>query len=116
MLAAFDLDGCIDAFPREMQTIMSSLKSNGHRVVVVTGTADDSASQEVFDEKTAYLLKLGCGECYDQLIVVAHPTKNISDMKADVLESIGADVLFDNRKKNAKEAPCLALVPWQSRI
>jgi|SRR5215472_12098444 len=115
MLCAFDLDGCIDAFPREFQSIMSALKAAGHRIVVVTGTADVAATEQVFHEKAEYLASLGCGECYDQLIVVAHPSEDVADMKADVLEDIEASVLFDNRKKNAKKAPCLTLVPWQSR-
>ena len=117
-LFAFDVDGCVDAFPREFQSIMQALRSAGHTVQIVTGTHDVPVTQMDLDEKAQYLDSLGLGECYDRLVVISHPSGDVSQMKADYLESVGAAALFDNDVKNAQAVTgrgVLALVPWGSK-
>jgi dTDP-4-dehydrorhamnose reductase len=117
-LFAFDIDGCADAYPREFQAIMQALRSAGNTVQVVTGTHDSPVTQTDLDEKAQYLESLGLAECYDKLVVISHPTGDVSQMKADYLQSVGANCLFDNDLSNAASvtaAGILVLVPWGSR-
>lgn len=120
MIVAFDLDGCIDAYPREMQSLMQSLRAAGHHVEVVTGVESSEATETTLEEKATYLASLGCGECYDRLVVVAYdPTSlEVAANKVAYLQSIGCHTLVDNTKANAQaatEAGILALVPWGAR-
>ena len=48
----------------------------------------------------------------NEIAVFADPPH---EAKAEWLKDHNASLLFDNSKKNAKLAPCLALVPWQTR-
>lgn len=117
---AVDIDGTVDAAPSEMQGIMSALKAAGHRVSILTGTANPTATQQDFNEKSNYLNSMGCGQCWDSMTVVAHGGNvNLADAKANWLSSNGVDVLIDNDKDNAKAATKagvpLVLVPWASR-
>ncbi len=113
-LAAFDIDGTIDAEPSLMQGLMSALKAAGHQVVVLTGCGTEKAEPSDILAKTEYLQSLGCGSCYDQLVVLGDPT---DELKAEWLKTHNADVLVDNDKGNAKAAAgiCPVLVPWASR-
>lgn len=115
MLAALDLDGTISAFPAQMAAVMSSLRAAGHTVYVVTGADSATATlEQVTGAKASFLDSLGCGQCYDGLAVIPPPH---ADNKAAYLESVGADLLIDNSKDNAKAAAsvCPVLVPWQTR-
>lgn len=119
MFIAFDLDGVIDAYPREMQSLMSALKAAGHHVEVVTGVHDDAPSKNALDEKAQYLASIGCGECYDKLVVVAYgDSDSIAEKKVDYLAPAGCHILVDNTVENAKAATAagiLALVPWGTK-
>lgn len=119
MKVCVDIDGCIDSNPREFQSIMSSLKACGHTVVVLTGSQNGAPSAADQKEKAAYLQKLGCGACYDQLVVLDGTDQDaLPQVKADWCKKNNVDVLVDNTKANAKAAQSvvpLVLVPWASR-
>lgn len=114
MLAAFDIDGTIDAEPSLFQSLMSAIKAAGHQVVVLTGCGQEKPEPDDILHKSEYLQSLGCANCYDQLVVLGEPT---DERKAEWLKANGADVLFDNSKVNAKAAAgiCPVLVPWANR-
>ena len=120
MRIAVDIDGTIDAAPAECRTIMSSLKAAGNRVVVLSGTPFPTASQASWDEKRDYLVSLGCGACWDELVLVPHEPGELADSKAKYCKDNGIDILIDNDKSNARAATGagvpLVLVPWASRI
>lgn len=113
MLAAFDIDGTIDADPALYLSLMQALRAAGHRVAVLTGCSSAEVTPEDVADKQTYLQNLGVGQAYDQLAVFADP---LHEAKAEWLEANKADVLFDNSKANAKAAPCLVLVPWQTKV
>lgn len=120
MLIAVDIDGTIDATPDEMRTLMGSLMAAGHVVVVLTGIADDIATQSDFDHKANYLRSLGCGAVWDKMVVLPHARGEIDLMKAQWCKDNGVDIFIDNDKANARAAidagiP-LVLVPWASRV
>lgn len=120
MFVAFDLDGCVDSYPREMQSLMSALQAAGHHVEVVTGIQDKQPTQQALDEKAQYLASIGCGQCYDKLVVVNYPAggKDVANNKVDYLVGAGCHVLVDNTIPNAKAATAaglLALVPWGAK-
>ena len=119
MKVAVDLDNTIDATPKQMQSLMSAFLAAGHSVVVLTGTAEDVATQEVWNDKQQYLNALGCSSCWSQLTVIASPDGSGSEAKAKWCEDNGVDILIDNSKDNAKAATAagvpLVLVPWASR-
>lgn len=112
MLVAVDIDGTIDAAPTIFLSLMQALRAAGHRVVVVTGSAAPAVTEQDLQDKANYLQQLGLAEAYDELVVVADPT---DETKTQWLEDNGAALLVDNKKANAKAAPCLTLVPWQTR-
>ena len=119
MKVAVDLDNTIDATPKEMQSLMTALMAAGHVVVVLTGTAEDVVTQEVWNDKNQYLNTLGCSTCWNQLTVIASPDGSGSDAKAKWCDEHGVDILIDNSKENARAATAagvpLVLVPWASR-
>lgn len=122
MRVAVDIDGTLDANPREMQSIMSSLAAAGHIVSIVTGTSDGPPTQQDFDNKAAYMANLGCAECWHDLTLIAHPggTDQLAQVKAKWMIDNGVDVLIDNTVANVKAASAagvdLVLVPWASRV
>ena len=119
MKVAVDLDNTIDSTPKQMQSLMSALMAAGHYVVVLTGTADDSPSQETWQAKADYLNTLGCSNCWTSLVVIASPDADGADAKAQWCDVHGVDILIDNSKENARAAMGagvpLVLVPWGSR-
>jgi len=123
MRVALDLDGSIDAAPRQFQSLMSSLQAAGHTVTVVTGVSDTEVTPQDFVNKANYLNQLGCGQCYDDLVVLAaHPAGEVDDLhdrKAQWLTDNHVHVFVDNSRQNAKSAVAagvpLVLVPWASR-
>lgn len=120
MRLAVDVDGTIDANPDEMRSILSAVKAAGHAVIVLTGTPTDKATQEDWDDKRNYLQSMGCGSCWDKLVVVPHKPGELAEAKAAYCKANGIDVLIDNSKDNAKAAIAagvpLVLVPWASRV
>jgi hypothetical protein len=59
MKVAIDVDGCIDAAPRELQSLCSALIAAGHEVDVVTGNSDSPVTAQDRQEKLNYLNSLG---------------------------------------------------------
>ena len=121
MLIASDLDGTLDANPIEMQGLLSALRAAGHRVVVVTGFSGDTVTQEDWNRKLNYLNELGCQECFDELVVIAHPQGfDLPTAKAKWLADNGCDILLDNTIANVKAASAagvpLCLVNFTNRI
>lgn len=119
MKIVVDIDGTIDANPDEMRSIMGSLMQAGHYVVVLTGTQQDPVTQTEWDSKCNYLISMGCGAVWDELVVVPHVSGELADVKAQWCRDNGVDVMIDNDKTNAKAATKagvpLVLVPWASR-
>jgi len=118
---AVDIDGTAAAAPQQIQELCSSLQAAGHRVSIVTGTANPTASQQDFDEKANYLNSIGMGQSYDDLTVIAHGDDGgIANAKAQWCKDNSVDCLIDNSKANAKAAVAigipLVLVPWASRV
>lgn len=123
MRVGIDCDGTIDAAPRQFQSMMSALRAAGHVVTVVTGNSSPQVNAQDFAEKANYLNQLGCGECYDDLVVLAaHPageTNDLHDRKAQWLMENHVHCFIDNSKQNCKAAVKagvpLVLCPWASR-
>lgn len=116
MRAAFDIDGSIDAAPKQFASLMQALKAAGHWVTVLTGSPVDPIPDTIWQEKANYLNELGCGECWDDLVVVSAP---FDVSKAAWLADNDVDTLIDNDKGNCKAAVAagvpLVLCPWASR-
>jgi len=112
MLVAVDVDGCADSAPTIFLSLMQALRAAGHRVVIVTGCSAPTVTQQDVSDKATYLQNLGLGDAYDELVVIADP---VVEAKVEWLKQNNADLLIDNRKQTAKAAPCLTLVPWQTR-
>lgn len=119
MIAVFDVDGTLDACPREFQSMMSALKAAAHQVHILTGVDNDPPTQQDWDEKCAYLAAMGMAECWDKLILVPRD-RLIAQRKAAYLASVRADVFVDNSEENvaaaAQAGVPLCLLPWQTRI
>ncbi len=113
MLVAFDIDGTVDANPPIYLSLMQALRAAGQRVVILTGCGAEKPELQDIADKEDYLQHLGLGAAYDQLVVFGDPT---ADLKAEWLKANHADLLIDNSKTNAKAAPCLVLVPWQTKV
>ena len=112
MLVACDVDGTVDAAPTIYLSLLQALRAAGHRVVIITGSAAPTVTQQDLTDKATYLQNLGLGEAYDELVVIADP---VVDAKVQWLKDSHADVLIDNKKETARAAPCLVLVPWATR-
>ena len=112
MLACFDIDGTLDADPTLFLSIMQAFRAAGHRVAVLTGCSSEAVTAEDVTDKETYLAQLGLGAAYDQLAVFSDPPHKA---KGEWLLEHNADILFDNSKQNAREAPVLTLVPWKTR-
>ena len=121
MNVAFDLDNTIDAAPKQIQSLMSALMAAGHNIVVLTGTDSPIVTQDEWQAKADYLNSLGCGQCWNQLVVQSHAGPNDPGpvLKASWCRDNDVDVLIDNSKDNARAATAfgvpLVLVPWASR-
>jgi len=117
MLVAVDIDGAIDAYPRELQSLMSALMAAGHRVHILTATSGDEATEHGAQTKVNYLNNLGMGECWHRLVEV--DSDDVPTAKVNYMTDAGADVFIDNDEANcaaaAKAGIPLVLMPWQSR-
>ena len=118
---AVDLDGTIDAYPRQLQSLCSALKAAGFEVNVVTGTSGARPTKEEVAQRTEYLNNLGFTDsAYDGPVVCLAATQQdpLHKVKAQWCKDNHVDVLIDNNTKNAKAATelgILALVPWATR-
>jgi hypothetical protein len=96
----FDVDGTIDAFPREIQSMMSAFHAAGFHNIIITGIEGSQVTQADIDAKREYLTGLGISrDLYDDLIVCPDPHPQ-NKLKAVTDNEVG--VLFDNDVNNAK--------------
>lgn len=112
---AFDIDGVIDSFPREMGTMIAALTAAAHHVFIITGVTGDTVAQADIDAKAQFLNSLGLGaDTYFQLICVPEPH---DENKAKAIKDNDIGVLVDNSKSNVKAAAgdCVALLVWNSK-
>lgn len=119
MLAAVDLDGTILACPSVVGALMSALHASGWRVVVLTGVADGSSSDEAGWEAKRAKLKVAGVTAWDELVLIGAIGDALAEAKARWCEANGACLLIDNSKANAQaavQAGVFTLVPWGSRV
>lgn len=112
---AFDIDGVIDSFPREMATMISALTAAAHRVFIITGADGETVAPSEVKAKREYLISLGISpEMYYELIVLPQPH---AENKAKAIAENDIGVLIDNSKENIKAASskCVALLLWNSK-
>lgn len=114
MKFAFDIDGTIDSDPAAFQTLMSALRAGGNQVVIITGCSSKKPTKQDKAEKAEYLEHLGCGDCYDKLVVLGDPPHK---KKARYCKKHHVDILIDNSVKNAQLAAdyCTVLLPWNNK-
>lgn len=115
MNVALDLDGTIDSFPREFQSLMAALTAAGHHVYVITGVDEDAVGKADVAAKQQYLTSLGISsDCYFKLIVCPRPhdTNKAAEIQANDIE-----MLFDNSKSNVKATVpfCASLLLWNAK-
>jgi len=103
LLICLDLDGTIGAAPEFYKALMEGLQAAGCEVHILTGSPG-VASQEELDAKKAQLDALGVGDCYDKLVVVSGPEKDVATGKVAYMGHVGATALVDNEKRNVKAA------------
>lgn len=121
MLVACDLDGTITAAPEQFGPILRALRTAGCRVVILTGTGDRTPPDQAgWDTKVAKLAALGCGDCWDHMVLLDGNPAQLAQAKADWCQANEVQVLIDNTKDNARAATAagvpLCLVPWASRV
>ena len=114
MKVALDIDGTIDSAPADFETLMSALRAAGSQVVVLTGCSSTKPTKRDKAEKAEYLESLGCGHCYDKLVVFGDPPHKA---KAKWCKRHKVDILIDNSVKNAQlaSAYCTVLLPWNNK-
>lgn len=115
MNVALDLDGTADSFPRVFQSLSSALVNAGHHVYILTGADGTAVTETDVETKKGYLNSLGFGPgTYTSLVVVPHPHPT---NKAEQVQSLGIDLIIDNKQKTMKKAAataaCLLLVNSQ---
>ena len=115
MNIAFDIDGVLSSFPKEMGRTISAYKAAANRVYIITGIEGPTVAKTDLDAKREYLMTLGVGrDMYDELIVCPepHPANKSLAIQENTIE-----ILFDNDKENIKAAApyCVALLLWNSR-
>jgi len=100
-----DLDNTITSAPAFYKLLMDGLRGVGAEVHVLSGVRhSDPATQADAEEKKALLDSLGCGDSYDELIVVSGPEKKVPGEKVGYMRHVGAVALFDNSKANITAA------------
>jgi hypothetical protein len=113
---AFDIDGVIDAFPRETGTLITALTAAGHRVFIITGAGGEEVQPSDVQGKLQFLGSLGLSpESYYELIVLPQPH---AENKAKAIEANGIGVLVDNNRDNiraATAAGCVGLYLYNTR-
>ncbi len=112
MLVAMDIDGCLDADPVNMGSLMAALKGAGHRIAILTGASGPPTQADV-EAKRNYLNELGMGALWDTLVVLPRPPHKA---KARWVRRNGVDLMFDNTMANAKHASkyCTVLMPFNT--
>lgn len=119
MKIAVDLDNCIDAAPKQFQSMLSAFMAAGHDVTILTGCANDPMTPDDWTEKANYLNSIGCGTCWDDMVILSHANGDLPNLKAKWCDDNSVDLLIDNSKDNARAATSagipLVLVPWATR-
>ena len=83
---------------------MECLQAGGVQVHIVSGWEAEHADQEALEVKRQQLEDLGCGHCYDKLVVVADPENDVAHQKVNYMRHVGASTLVDNDRANGKAA------------
>lgn len=112
---AVDINGTIDAAPAVFESLLSALRAAGHQVVILTGCSAPKPTKQDVAEKAQLLESLGCGACYDKLVVFGDPPHK---GKAKWCKKHNVDCLIDNSVKNAQLASkyTTVLLPWASKV
>ena len=100
MKFAFDIDGVITKYPEIFRTIIDSLLSNNHEVIIITGRSDERLEETV---QQLAELKIEYTKLYilpDRFIIkdartLEHWQRKIK-FKVDVLEKEKVDMIFDD--------------------
>lgn len=112
----FDVDGVIDAFPRQIGTLIAALHAAAHGVFVITGVDADTVTPADVKQKKQFLASIGVGEdTYTDLIVTPRPH---AENKAKAIEANGIRLMVDNSKPNVKaatKAGCVGLLLWNTK-
>jgi hypothetical protein len=113
---AFDVDGVLDAFPRQMGTLIAALTASARHVYLITGIDAETVTKADIEAKQNFITSLGLApEAYYELIVIPQPH---AENKLKAIEANDVGVLIDNSKENVKTAVqggCLALLLWNSK-
>ena len=106
-----DLDGTIDTFTDQMRALMSGLRAQGDRVVVLSATGNEpTPTRARIEEAMGRLEALGCGDCYDAFVLVGSGPEGVVDEdiaaanKVAYMQSVGAAALIDDKKTNVQAA------------
>lgn len=113
MLVAADVDGSVDSDPATFGSLLAALRAAGHHVAILTGSSTAHPTAQDCADKVAYLKALGCGACWDTLVVFPNPP---AVAKAQWCRANGVALLLDNDLANAKAAApyTTVLVPFNS--
>ena len=105
---AVDVDGVLDAFPREMGSLVAALTAAGRHVYIITGIDEDTVTAKDTEAKRDFLTSLGVGpDTYFQLIVIPQPHP---ELKAQALKDNDCGVLVDNNRENIRAATAEGVV------
>ena len=113
MNVAVDIDGTVDAFPQDFNSLCAALRAAGHHVYVITGIESDTVTQQDVVDTQGYLTSIGI-TAYDTLWVTPTPH---DEHKAKLIQDNDVAMLFDNDKDNCKAASsyCAALLLWNNK-
>lgn len=114
MKIALDLNGTIDSDPVTFESLMSALMAAGHQVVVLTGCSATKPTKKDKKEKKHLLNSIGCGHCYDKLVVFGDPPHKA---KAKWIAKHHVDLFIDNSVQNVQLAAgdCTVLLAWNDK-
>lgn len=114
MKVGFDLNGTIDEDPVSFESLMSALRANGHKVVILTGCSAPTPTKQDRREKKHLLNSIGCGHCYDKLVVFGDPPHKA---KAKWIKKHHVDLYIDNSVQNVQLAApyCTVLLAWNDK-
>lgn len=87
MKYAFDLDGTLTKYPIILGNIMSSLKNNGHEVIIVTVGSSQPFDSKEYRLQWAASLGITGYELY---------YLNVGETKGELLKQLNVDCLFDD--------------------
>jgi hypothetical protein len=83
------------------QSLLAALMAAGHQVVILTGCSDKQPTEKDLDEKMEYMEAIGCGSCYDKMVVFGDPPHR---PKARWIKKHHLDFYVDNSVMNCQAA------------